>query len=173
MPDQLVPKSTLDEQFSWKASWDRDARESYGFRQKYMKMELPQALRSLLLVVFAFIVLFVLVNMFWQTAVAVVPVLLSAVSATPIDSGSWANLTTHAPDADGKYTIKSEGVRAQFVAYGASLSNFFIKDKHGIERDIVMGFDNASYYEIDRQHPHLGGVPGTCHGKDAWEITVC
>ena len=23
-----------------------------------------------------------------------------------------------------------------------------------------MGFDNASYYSIDRQHPHLGGVPG-------------
>ena len=23
-----------------------------------------------------------------------------------------------------------------------------------------MGFDNASYYSIDRQHPHLGGVSG-------------
>jgi aldose 1-epimerase len=23
-----------------------------------------------------------------------------------------------------------------------------------------MGFDNASYCSIDRQHPHLGGVPG-------------
>jgi len=23
-----------------------------------------------------------------------------------------------------------------------------------------LGFDNATYYSIDRQHPHLGGVPG-------------
>jgi len=25
---------------------------------------------------------------------------------------------------------------------------------------VVGGFDNASYYGVDRQHPHFGGVPG-------------
>ncbi len=64
------------------------------------------------------------------------------------------------PDANGKYTISAPGIRALFVPYGASISNLFINDSQGIERDIVLGFDNASYYSIDRQHPHLGAVPG-------------
>jgi aldose 1-epimerase len=65
-----------------------------------------------------------------------------------------------APDQDGKYTLQSEGIRAQFIPYGASLTNLFILDQHGVERDIVMGFDNASHYALDTTHPHLGGVPG-------------
>lgn len=64
------------------------------------------------------------------------------------------------PDADGKYTIAAEGIRAQFIYYGASLTNLFVNDTNGIERDIVLGYDNASYYSIDKSHPHLGGVPG-------------
>jgi aldose 1-epimerase len=64
------------------------------------------------------------------------------------------------PDSNGKYVVQGEGIRAHFIAYGASISNLFINDTSGIERDIVGGFDNASYYEVDRQHPHFGGVPG-------------
>ncbi|KAF2099740.1 galactose mutarotase-like protein [Rhizodiscina lignyota] len=64
------------------------------------------------------------------------------------------------PDKNGKYLIESEGIKANFIPYGASISNLWIEDKHGIERDIVLGFDNASYYTIDKQHPHLGAVPG-------------
>jgi aldose 1-epimerase len=64
------------------------------------------------------------------------------------------------PDANGKYTISAPGIRASFIPYGASISNLFINDTSGIERDIVGGFDNATYYGIDRQHPHFGGVPG-------------
>lgn len=56
------------------------------------------------------------------------------------------NSQTPKPDSDGKYTLKAEGIRAQFIPYGASISNLFIKDKRGIERDIVLGWDNASYY---------------------------
>jgi len=61
---------------------------------------------------------------------------------------------------DGKYTLVAEGIRAQFIPYGASLTNLFINDTNGIERDIVLGYDNASYYTQDASHPHLGGVPG-------------
>ncbi|KAL9088372.1 MAG: hypothetical protein Q9159_003146 [Coniocarpon cinnabarinum] len=61
---------------------------------------------------------------------------------------------------DGKYTISAEGIRAQFVPYGASISNLFINDTNGVERDIVLGWDNATYYTEDGQHPHFGAVPG-------------
>jgi hypothetical protein len=50
------------------------------------------------------------------------------------------------PGADGKYTLQAEGIRAQFVPYGAAISNLFIKDKTGVERDVVIGWDNATYY---------------------------
>ncbi|TVY76118.1 putative aldose 1-epimerase [Lachnellula suecica] len=64
------------------------------------------------------------------------------------------------PDANGKYTISGPGIRANFIPYGASISNLFLNDTSGCERDVVGGFDNASYYSVDRQHPHFGGVPG-------------
>lgn len=67
---------------------------------------------------------------------------------------------TIGPDKDGKYEISAEGIRASFIPYGASITNLFVKDKNGIERDIVLGFDNASHYSVDKFHPHLGGVPG-------------
>jgi aldose 1-epimerase len=63
-------------------------------------------------------------------------------------------------NADGKYELSAEGIRATFIPYGASISNLWINDTHGIERDIVLGFDNASHYSVDQFHPHLGGVPG-------------
>jgi aldose 1-epimerase len=68
--------------------------------------------------------------------------------------------TTSGPDENGKYEISAEGIRGLFIPYGASISNLFIKGKDGVERDIVLGYDNASYYSIDPVHPHFGGVPG-------------
>ncbi|KAF1952429.1 galactose mutarotase-like protein [Byssothecium circinans] len=68
--------------------------------------------------------------------------------------------STTGPDANGKYEISAEGIRGLFIPYGASIANLFVHDSKGIERDIVLGFDNASYYEVDPVHPHFGGVPG-------------
>ncbi|KAI9801497.1 MAG: hypothetical protein M1833_002729 [Piccolia ochrophora] len=64
------------------------------------------------------------------------------------------------PDSDGKYTVVAPGIRASFVPYGASLSNLYLNDSKGIERDIAVGWDNASYYSEDPLHAHLGAVPG-------------
>lgn len=71
-----------------------------------------------------------------------------------------AQNTTSGPDENGKYWVYGKGISAAFIPYGASISNLIIKDQYGIDRDIVTGFDNASYYGIDKQHPHFGGVPG-------------
>ncbi|EME83611.1 uncharacterized protein MYCFIDRAFT_47083 [Pseudocercospora fijiensis CIRAD86] len=61
---------------------------------------------------------------------------------------------------NGKYELQSEGIRAHFIPYAASITNLFIEDIHGVERDIVLGFDNATHYSISKLHPHLNGVPG-------------
>ncbi|KAK5699044.1 hypothetical protein LTR97_006693 [Elasticomyces elasticus] len=61
---------------------------------------------------------------------------------------------------DGNYVISSEGIVGHFIPYGASISNLFVQDVHGKVRDIVLGFDNATYYSKSKPHPHLNGVPG-------------
>ena len=81
--------------------------------------------------------------------------------ALPLLSGASAEPdSTEGPDKNGKYWIHSESLSAAFIPYGASISDLLIKDKNGVERDIVAGFENATYYEVDEQHPHYGSVPG-------------
>ncbi|KAK3293212.1 galactose mutarotase-like domain-containing protein [Chaetomium fimeti] len=79
-----------------------------------------------------------------------------ALATTPGPGYSGA----HHPDENGKFWIYGEGIAAAFIPYGASISNLVIKDKNGVPRDIVMGFDKASDYATDKSHPHLGSVPG-------------
>ncbi|OCL07794.1 aldose 1-epimeras-like protein [Glonium stellatum] len=73
-----------------------------------------------------------------------------------------ANLARRLPDPgpDGKYTLTAPGIRAKFIPYAATLTNLFVKDKFGIERDVVLGYDNASYYPVDPEHPVYNEVPG-------------
>lgn len=93
---------------------------------------------------------------------------ISILAATALAQYSAPN-DTIGPNADGKYEISAEGIRGLFIPYGASISNLFINDTNGIERDIVLGFDNASHYSVDQFHPHLGGVPGLfCRAMDAY-----
>ncbi|KAK4543229.1 hypothetical protein LTR36_005779 [Oleoguttula mirabilis] len=89
-------------------------------------------------------------------ALAVLPLLAAAQSCYGGNTIAGSNNVM----PNGKYQIASEGIRANFIPYGASLSNLFITDVHGVERDIVLGFDNATYYTESKMHPHLCGVPG-------------
>lgn len=90
-----------------------------------------------------------------------IPTVVSLFAATVFaQSSSTSSNNTLGPDKDGKYEISAQGIRGLFIPYGASITNLFVKGKDGVERDIVLGFDNASYYAEDPVHPHLGGVPG-------------
>jgi len=86
--------------------------------------------------------------------------LFAATAALAQYSTAPSSNSTLGPDENGKYEISAEGIRGLFIPYGASITNLFINDTNGIERDIVLGFDNASHYSVDQIHPHLGGVPG-------------
>jgi aldose 1-epimerase len=86
---------------------------------------------------------------------------VAGLAALPLAAAAASgNGTTPQPDKDGKYWLQGDGVKAAFIPYGASISDLIINDRYGIPRDIIMGFDNASYYSVDEAHPHLGGVPG-------------
>ncbi|KAL7936024.1 diphthamide biosynthesis protein 1 [Trichoderma chlorosporum] len=85
---------------------------------------------------------------------------LAILAAAALPLTASAATAGSGPDKDGKYWISAKGIEASFIPYGASISNLFINDRYGIQRDLVGGFDNATYYSIDKQHPHFGGVPG-------------
>jgi len=71
--------------------------------------------------------------------------------------GEWV---APAPDATGRYTISSSGIKAQFIPYGASLTNLWVKDKNGKDVDVVLGYDDANYYPKDPGHPVYNAIPG-------------
>ncbi|ORY58041.1 aldose 1-epimerase [Pseudomassariella vexata] len=64
------------------------------------------------------------------------------------------------PGPDGRYTISAEGIKAQFIPYGATLTNLFVKDKNGKDVDIVLGYDDPAYYPKDPGHPVYNAIPG-------------
>ncbi|RYO81784.1 hypothetical protein DL763_008459 [Monosporascus cannonballus] len=87
--------------------------------------------------------------------------LLPAASAQSRGGTGSSNATgIKALDENGFYWIASEGIKAAFIPYGASITKLLIKDQYGIERDIIVGWDNATAYEDPDVHPHLGSVPG-------------
>lgn len=65
-----------------------------------------------------------------------------------------------APAADGKYTISAPGIKAQFIPYGATLTNLWVKDKNGKDIDVVLGYDDPAYYPVDPGHPVYNAIPG-------------
>ncbi|KAK4237116.1 galactose mutarotase-like domain-containing protein [Achaetomium macrosporum] len=64
------------------------------------------------------------------------------------------------PDEDGRYTISAPGIKAQFIPYGATLTNLFVKDKNGNDIDVVLGYDDVNYYPKDPGHPVYNAIPG-------------
>lgn len=85
---------------------------------------------------------------------------LGALVPSLANAQATGNKTTPRPDKDGKYWIKSEHLTAGFVAYGGAISDLVVKDKYGVPRDIVAGFDTAAEYSNPETHPNYGNVPG-------------
>lgn len=64
------------------------------------------------------------------------------------------------PGPDGKYTLTAPGITAKFIPYAASITNLVVPDRNGTLRDVILGFDNATFYPVDPNHPDYGAVPG-------------
>ncbi|KAJ7276545.1 galactose mutarotase-like domain-containing protein [Mycena haematopus] len=74
----------------------------------------------------------------------------AASTPAPVDPLVSVNLT--APDGSAKAAI---------MPFGATTTNFWVKDKHGKFRDIILGFDDHSLYQTQAEgHPYFGPVVG-------------
>lgn len=53
-----------------------------------------------------------------------------------------------------------DSIRAVYLPYGASVSELWVKDRNGVFRDVVLGFDNKTNYGTDTIHPNFGPQVG-------------
>ncbi|KAF9486042.1 galactose mutarotase-like protein [Pholiota conissans] len=68
------------------------------------------------------------------------------------DAKAFKSINLVAPDAS---------IRASFMAFGATVTNLWVKDKKGEFRDIILGFDNHTLYQTQTDgHPYFGPVVG-------------
>jgi len=60
-----------------------------------------------------------------------------------------------------KITSSDGSAEAHFIKFGATTTNFFVKDKNGKFRDILLGFDDHTLYPSQADgHPYFGPVVG-------------
>ncbi|KAJ7094624.1 galactose mutarotase-like protein [Mycena belliarum] len=65
------------------------------------------------------------------------------------------------PLAAVKLTAPDGSVKAEFMPFGATVTNFWVKDKHGTFRDIILGYDDRTLYSSQADgHPYFGPIVG-------------
>jgi len=57
------------------------------------------------------------------------------------------------------YILKSPGVEAHIITYGAIVQSLKVPDKGGKSADVVLGFDSLDDY-VKNNSPHFGGIVG-------------
>ncbi|KAG2221729.1 hypothetical protein INT45_007135 [Circinella minor] len=64
-------------------------------------------------------------------------------------------------DPSYRHTIKAKGIEASFIEYGATLTNLWVDDKNGIPRDVILGWDDTTQYNLQSDIPgFLAAVVG-------------
>lgn len=61
---------------------------------------------------------------------------------------------------EGKYVIQVEGIRLARDTHGGSLTNVWINDTNGVEKGIVIGYDNVDEILNYKGNPFLNAVIG-------------
>jgi aldose 1-epimerase len=73
-------------------------------------------------------------------------------------------VSAHAASSDSfkPYTICAPGINATFIGYGARLTHLYVPDKHGAQRDVVVGYDDPNQYLKDTltNHTYFGPIVG-------------
>lgn len=93
---------------------------------------------------------------------------IAAAVKSVLTGGSPFAMSTilYPPNEDGKYVISSESVRLAFTLHAAALTNLWINDKNGVERDIVMGLNRVDDYSNYSANPFLNGIIGQSANHD-------
>ncbi|KAF7332023.1 hypothetical protein MKEN_00082600 [Mycena kentingensis (nom. inval.)] len=69
-------------------------------------------------------------------------VLAAAAKSVPPKTDPLKTISIAAPDGS---------LKADFIAFGATNTNLWVKDKHGVFRDILLGYDNKTLYATSEE----------------------
>ncbi|KAJ7765020.1 galactose mutarotase-like domain-containing protein [Mycena maculata] len=82
-------------------------------------------------------------------------------AALLLNAGASLVARTGDPFAPVKLAAPDGSVIAHFMPFGATTTNFWVKDKFGKFRDIILGFDNHTLYQTQADgHPYFGPIVG-------------
>ncbi|KAJ7684030.1 galactose mutarotase-like domain-containing protein [Mycena rosella] len=83
-------------------------------------------------------------------------------AALALNAGAASAPKPADPFAGIKLTAPDGSAMANFIPWGATTTNFWVKDKYGKFRDILLGFDNHTMYgdPASNGHPYFGPVVG-------------
>jgi aldose 1-epimerase len=61
-----------------------------------------------------------------------------------------------------KYNLSANGIMAQFIPYGARLTNLYVHDRNGEWQDVALGYDTGEEYLQDTltNHTNFGSLVG-------------
>lgn len=63
------------------------------------------------------------------------------------------------------YTIENAGIRCRVLDFGAILVNLYAPDRDGVQKDLILGYDQLSQYEDN--DPHFGAIVGPVANRTA------
>ncbi|KAH9910660.1 galactose mutarotase-like protein [Epithele typhae] len=76
-----------------------------------------------------------------------------AAAANAVNAPGWPFDVTELNAPDGS-------VKAKFVSFGATMTELWVKDRHGKARDIIIGYDDNSMLLTDSNHPVFNPIVG-------------
>ncbi|KAJ6486379.1 galactose mutarotase-like protein [Mycena vitilis] len=82
-------------------------------------------------------------------------------AALLVNAGAVSTPQAVDPLGSVKLTAPDGSAKANFMPFGATATNFWVKDKHGKFRDILLGYDNHTLYQSQADgHPYFGPIVG-------------
>ncbi|KAH8801236.1 galactose mutarotase-like protein [Flagelloscypha sp. PMI_526] len=57
-------------------------------------------------------------------------------------------------------TAPDNSITAKFVSFGATMTELWVSDRHGLKRDVVLGYDDNSQLMTDPNHPVFSPIVG-------------
>ena len=70
---------------------------------------------------------------------------------------TWTN-SLRGPFTPISLNASDGSISAAFIPHGAALTELWVKDRDGVNRDITLGYDNRALYADDPGHPNFGPI---------------
>jgi hypothetical protein len=96
------------------------------------------------------------------TRTAVLALLAGGVAA---QNPTWTN-SLRGPFTPISLNASDGSISAAFIPHGATITELWVKDRDGVNRDITLGYDNRTLFADDPGHPNFGTIVSSIEHAD-------